>query len=102
MIASGSSAKTVKLWNIQAKELMQTFYYGGSVYGGVAFSSNNLYLAFGGDGDNSIQLQDLKSKICYATLIGHKSYINAICFSEDSQLLYTGGDENKLIVWNIS
>lgn len=59
-IASASPDKTVKLWNSKTKELLQTLDYNGEMYGGIALSSNNRYLAYGGDGDYSIKLQDLE------------------------------------------
>jgi len=41
IMASGSDDNTVKLWDVQKKQLIQTFKYNGAVYGGVALSTNN-------------------------------------------------------------
>lgn len=54
IIASGSDDKTVKLWNTKTKKSIHSFPYTDTVYGGVALSYDNRYLAFGGDGDYSI------------------------------------------------
>ncbi|EGR27214.1 WD40 repeat protein [Ichthyophthirius multifiliis] len=51
--------------------------------------------------DNNIKIWNIKRFECFCTLKGHKNQVNSIAkFSEDQNLIISGGDDKNLILWN--
>ena len=66
----------------------------------VSFSSNNQWLASGGD-DNTARLWHLTDSTKNQTLVGHSKSIRSVSFSSDSQWLASGSDDNTVRLWHL-
>ncbi|MFN7761566.1 MAG: WD40 repeat domain-containing protein [Pseudanabaena sp.] len=97
-IATGSWDKTVKLWNLEGKEI-QTLKGHSSGVTSVAFSPDGKTIATGSV-DNTVKLWNLEGKEIQ-TLKGHSSGVNSVAFSPDGKTIATGSGDNTVKLWNL-
>ncbi|KAM3104714.1 TIR domain-containing protein, partial [Phormidesmis sp. 146-33] len=86
-LATGSYDNTVKLWDLQGREL-QTLKGHSERVNSVSFSPDGKTLATGSY-DNTVKLWDLQGRELQ-TLKGHSSYVTSVSFSPDGKTLATG------------
>jgi WD40 repeat protein/cytoskeletal protein RodZ len=98
MIATGSSDSTVKLWNLEGKEL-QTFKGHKDSVDSVAFSPDGKMIATGSS-DNTVKLWNLEGKELQ-TFKGHKDSVDSVAFSPDGKMIATGSSDNTVKLWNL-
>ncbi|KAM3103583.1 toll/interleukin-1 receptor domain-containing protein [Phormidesmis sp. 146-12] len=98
MIATGSEDKTVKLWDLQGRQLQTLKGHSGGVRS-VSFSPDGKTLATGSN-DNTVKLWDLQGRELQ-TLKGHSGMVLSVSFSPDGKTLATGSDDNTAILWNL-
>ncbi|NMF61720.1 nSTAND1 domain-containing NTPase [Brasilonema octagenarum] len=96
-IATASSDKTVKLWNLQGKELHTLIGHQGFV-NDVVFSPDGETIATASF-DKTVKLWNLQGKE-QQTLTGHKLGVNSIVFSPDGKTLATASSDNTVKLWN--
>ncbi|MEH1879444.1 nSTAND1 domain-containing NTPase [Nostoc sp.] len=101
---SAGQGGTVKLWNLEGKEL-QTLLAHQSKVRTVAFSPNrdNQILASAGD-DGTVKLWKRNSTGQFETqpnqtLNGHKAGVNSVVFSRDNQILASASDDGTVKLW---
>jgi WD40 repeat protein len=100
-ILSGSSDRTIKLWDISSGKLLQTFSrHSGSVWS-VAVSPNGQRFA-SGSGDNTADVWDLATGKFLCTLAGHSGTVWSTAFSADSTTLATGSDDRTIRLWSMT
>ena len=73
-IASGSSDKTVRLWDVQSGERVRIFIGHTSMILSLAMSPDGRHMA-SADEDGTIKTWDLSSGRCISPLIGHNSCV---------------------------
>ncbi|CAA0841312.1 Transcription initiation factor TFIID subunit 5 [Striga hermonthica] len=73
-IATGSSDKTVRLWDVQSEECVRIFIGHRSSVLCLAMSPDGRYMA-SGDEDGKIMMWDLSSGRCVSPMVGHSSCI---------------------------
>lgn len=78
-IATGSSDKTVRLWDVQSGECVRVFVGHRSMILALAMSPDGRYMA-SGDEDGTIMMWDLSSGRCLTPLIGHTSCVWSLAF----------------------
>jgi hypothetical protein len=100
LLASGSTDKTLKLWNLEPGILRQTLSGHGSAVWAVAFSSDGQLLA-SGSGDKTIKLWQAADGQLLNTLIGHQDTVWAVAFSSDGQLLASGSGDQTIKLWQV-
>ncbi|MBN4049983.1 WD40 repeat domain-containing protein, partial [bacterium AH-315-M10] len=66
----------------------------------IALSRDGRWLALGSR-DHKIYLRDLDRKASMKTLSGHKTTIVSLGFSQDGKRLVSGGDEGRVILWDL-
>jgi len=95
MLASGSSDRTVKLWETRTGRLMRTF-TGHSLYiHSVAFSPDGKSVASGG-GDRTVRLWDVESGRIRFQLKGHTKYVRTVCFAADGKTLASASGDGTV------
>ena len=100
-LVSGSSDKTVVLWDMQTGGVIRTFYgHAGSVLS-VSISMHCTIIA-SGSADKTICLWNAETRECYCIIDGHSGQINSVSFSPTNpQLLISGSSDNSIQQWDI-
>lgn len=78
-IATGSSDKTVRLWDVQSGECVRIFIGHRSMILSLAMSPDGRFMA-SGDEDGTIMMWDLSTGRCVTPLIGHTSCVWTLAF----------------------
>jgi WD40 repeat protein/ABC-type dipeptide/oligopeptide/nickel transport system ATPase subunit len=97
-IVSGSDDNTIKLWNLEGKELCTFIGHNNSVIS-VTFSPDGKTIA-SGSLDNTIKIWNLEGKeLC--TFIGHNNSVISVTFSPDGKTIASGSLDNTIKIWNL-
>ncbi|PLZ99732.1 hypothetical protein CI592_19260, partial [Fischerella thermalis CCMEE 5328] len=100
ILASGSSDKTIKLWDIATGKVIKTLTYGSSVTN-ITFSPDGKLLA-AGSSDKTIKLWDIASGKVIQTLTGHSNIVKSVVFSPDGKVVASGSNDNTIKLWNVA
>ncbi|PPS42700.1 serine/threonine-protein kinase [Chroococcidiopsis sp. TS-821] len=100
-ILSGSSDRTIKLWDVSNGQLLQTFSRHSGTVWSVAVSPDGQRFA-SGSGDNTADVWDLTTGKFLRTLAGHSGTVWSTAFSADSTMLATGSDDRTIRLWSMS
>ncbi|HEV3443115.1 MAG TPA: WD40 repeat domain-containing protein [Gemmataceae bacterium] len=98
LLASGSSDKTIRLWDAPTHEQLAVIPLGSSVYS-VAFRPDGTRLA-AGCADNTVRLIDVSRRQQVAELRGHTDYVHAVAWSPDGTRLVSGSGDFTVRVWD--
>jgi WD40 repeat protein len=98
IIATGSLDRTVKLWNIDGKEL-QTFILTDCVTS-VAFSPNGKTIATVSGRSKTVKLWNIDGKELQ-TFTGHTDFVGSLAFSPDGKMIATGSADKTAKLWNL-
>ncbi|KAL1212031.1 Protein FIZZY-RELATED 1 [Cardamine amara subsp. amara] len=97
-LAIGTSTGTVQIWDVLRCKRIRTMEGHRLRVGALAWSSSVLS---SGSRDKNILQRDIRSKEDHVSkLTGHKSEICGLKWSHDNRELASGGNDNKLFVWN--
>ena len=100
MIAAGNFDHTAILWDVKTRAVVWTVAGFRDILSSVAFSTNGFFAAatFGG----IIKVFDLVERKELATLIGHKTGVIQLAFSNDGRTLASGSDDYTVKLWNLA
>ena len=99
-IVSGSSDKTIKLWDVKDRVLLHTFDDHKSGVNSVAFSPDGQYIVSGSN-DNTVKLWDIDNNKLVHTFDKHEQSVKTVSFSPDGQYLVSGSNDKKLKLWHV-
>ncbi|MCZ2202567.1 MAG: WD40 repeat domain-containing protein, partial [Cylindrospermopsis raciborskii PAMP2012] len=97
-IATGSWDKTVRLWNLQGKNIQQFRGHEGGITR-VCFSPDGQSIGTGSE-DGTARLWNLQGKNIQQ-FRGHEGGITSVCFSPDGQSIGTGSEDGTARLWNL-
>ncbi|AZL53363.1 hypothetical protein EI285_01765 [Aliarcobacter skirrowii] len=100
-IVSGSSDKTVKLWEINSGKLLKTFTGHKNIVNSIAISSDNRYIV-SGSADDTVRLWDFKSGKLLKTLNGHSNSVDSVVISSDSKYIVSGSLDKTVKLWDVN
>jgi uncharacterized protein with WD repeat len=100
-LATTSSDRTVKLWDVATGKQMGGHAAHTAVVTSVAFSPDGKTLASAA-WDLSVQLWDVAGGKISADLRGHADGINAIAFSPDGKLLASASADSTVKLWDVA
>ncbi|MBV7336044.1 hypothetical protein KFU94_48985 [Chloroflexi bacterium TSY] len=99
-LASGSDDNTIKLWDVESGETLQTLTGHSSSVRSVAWSPDGRSLASGSD-DSSIKVWDVENGKTLQTLTGHSGWVRSVVWSPDGRSLASGSDDSSIKVWDV-
>lgn len=100
-IATGSSDKTVRLWDVQSGDCVRIFIGHRSMILSLAMSPDGRYMA-SGDEDGTVMMWDLSSGRCITPLTGHSSCVWSLAFSGEGSLLASGSADCTVKLWDVT
>ena len=100
-LASGSGDDTIRLWNTNTGELIETFEGHTSYVTSVAFSPDGQTLA-SGSGDDTIRLWNANTGELIETFEGHRDYVTSIAFNPNGHTLASGSGDDTIRLWNVN
>ncbi|XP_071920810.1 transcription initiation factor TFIID subunit 5 isoform X4 [Coffea arabica] len=100
-IATGSSDKTVRLWDVQSGECVRIFIGHRSMILSLAMSPDGRYMA-SGDEDGTVMMWELASGRCISPLVGHTSCVWTLAFSCEGSLLASGSADCTVKLWDVT
>lgn len=100
LLASGSSDKKVVVFDLLNDTIAYTLADFPSEITCVKISPDGQLLAVASL-DKEISLYDATRGQLLAQLEGHKSRVRDLCFNSNSSMLYSCGDDSRVIVWGI-
>ncbi|AQK43017.1 Transcription initiation factor TFIID subunit 5 [Zea mays] len=100
-IGTGSSDKTVRLWDVQTGECIRMFIGHRSMVLSLAMSPDGRYMA-SGDEDGTIMIWDLSTGCCVSPLLGHSSCVWTLAFSCEGALLASGSADCTVKLWDVA
>ncbi|KIK63872.1 hypothetical protein GYMLUDRAFT_162248 [Collybiopsis luxurians FD-317 M1] len=97
LLISGSLDNTIKVWDIESAETMQTFF--GHIEGvwGVAVDKMRLV---SGSHDRTIKVWNRDEGRCVSTLVGHTAAVSCVALGEDK--IISGSDDCDIRIWSFS
>ncbi len=97
IIASGSGDNTIKLWDIEGREILTLKGHADDVLS-IAFSPDGKIIA-SGSYDNTIKLWNLDKEQSH-TLKGHSGAVHTVAFSPNGEIIASGSNDNTIKLWN--
>ena len=98
-LASGSSDKTIRFWDLHTRKLETTLIEHTNFIHSVVFSPDGQTLA-NASSDGTIRLWNTHNGKHIKTLTGHRDWVTSVAFSPDGQTLASGGAGGKILLWN--
>jgi WD40 repeat protein len=106
LIVSGSWDKTLRLWDVQSGQCLNTLQDGGTSVWSAQFSPDGtLVAAASGDivydypADCFVRLWEVQSGTCLNILRGHQNSVDGVAFSPDGRFLLSASDTIRL--WDV-
>ncbi|NMG05524.1 NB-ARC domain-containing protein [Brasilonema sp. UFV-L1] len=99
-LASGSSDRTLKLWDISNGRCLKTLLGHTRWVRSVAFSPDGTILASCG-GDNTLKLWDVREGQCLKTWRGHSGWLWSVAFSPDGYTLASASEDKTVKLWDV-
>ena len=99
-IVSGSYNNTIKIWDIQSGECLNTLYGYSSWVQSVAISPDGKTIV-SGSSDETIKIWDNQSGECLNTLEGHSGYVSSVAISPDGKTIVSGSGNGTIKIWDI-
>ncbi len=99
LLASGSADRTIKLWNWQTGECLQTLQGHKSWIWAVSFSPDGQWLA-SSSYDATTRVWHVSTGECLQTLEAHPSSVASVTFSANGQWLATSSFDQTIKIWH--
>jgi len=98
---SGSSDKTLRLWEVSSGKCLRTFEGHTDRVNSVSWSPDG-HWALSGSDDKTLRLWEVSSGKYLRTFEGHTSDINSVSWSPDGHWALSGSDDKTLRLWEVS
>ena len=99
-VVSGSWDGTIKIWDIQSGECLDTLEGHLSGVISVAITPDGERVVTG-SWDGTIKIWDMQSGECLDTLKGHSSDVESVAITPDGKRVVTGSSDNTIKIWDM-
>lgn len=100
LVVSGSSDKTLRIWNPVTGRSLHTLEGHTAAINAVAISPDG-QLIVSGSSDKTLRVWDLESLTVMQLLKGHKGAVNAVAIAPNGQFMVSGSSDNTLRIWDL-
>ncbi len=100
-IVTGSSDKTVKIWDFNNIKQIKSFKNAKSAIRSVAISNDNKYVA-AGDTKGYIYIWDVNNNKLIKSFKAHNDIITSIIFSNNSDKVISSSGDGKIKIWSLA
>jgi len=101
LLASGSSDKTIRLWDIQTGGVVETFHGHSSGVLSVSISQDSVMIASGSE-DKTIRLWDIQKRNCHCIIDHHQDIVTCVDFSPtDPRRLMSASFDGTVRQWGV-
>ena len=98
-IVSGSSDKTLKVWDAANRALLKTLSGHDRPVSSVAFSPDGRFIV-SGSWDKTLKLWDAANGALLKTFKGHGDLVQSVAFSRDGRFIVSGSRDQTLKLWD--
>src|SRR6201994_1305782 len=99
-VVSGSSDKTVRIWNVETGSEEKMLEGHSSWVNSVAFSHDGRRVV-SGSSDNTVRIWNVETGSEEKMLEGHSDPVNSVAFSHDGKRVVSGSDDKTVWIWNV-
>ncbi len=99
-VISGSSDKTLKVWNLKTGEIERSLAGHFDSVNAIAITPDSKWV-ISGSSDKTLIVWNQETGRKERTLIGHTDSVNTIAITPDSKWVISGSSDKTLIVWNL-
>lgn len=99
-LVSGSSDKTVKLWDFESGQLLKTFKGHGGAITSVCIGPDNRRIVSTGE-DNTLKLWDVENGSLLKSLEGHNDSVTSAVIGKNNLLIVSGSRDASIKLWDI-
>jgi len=100
-VVSGSSDKTIKVWNVATGRLEQTLNGHTNWVLSVAFNNDGTKVV-SGSSDNTIKVWNVATGETEQTLNGHNATVYSVAFNDDGTKVVSGSLDRTIKVWDVA
>jgi WD40 repeat protein len=102
MLVCGCGDRTLRIWDAQTSDLVQSFegQNGKLIYSAVFSPCGNMIVS-GGD-ENIVRIWDISSGQCKSMLKGHSNSVRAVCWCGTGDRVISGSLDSSVRVWDVS
>ena len=99
-VVSGSSDKTLILWDFATSEEVISFYGHKGAITSVGFSCDGKYI-ISGSTDSTVRIWDVGTGKEIRRFYGHAQVVNSVCFNPDRNYAMSGSYDGTIKIWDI-
>jgi WD40 repeat protein len=100
ILASGSEDYTVKLWDVNTGQCLQSWQAADDEILSIAFSPDGKTLATSGN-ELAIKLWDINRRECLQVLQGHTKWVFSVTYSQDGKTLISASQDGNVRIWDV-
>ncbi|MCX6376588.1 MAG: TIR domain-containing protein [Armatimonadetes bacterium] len=100
LAVSGSTDKTVRVWDIEAGKCMAKLEGHAGYVSGVAMTPDGR-LAVSSSADKTVRVWNIEAGKCKAKLEGHADYVLCVAVTSDGRVAVSGSADGTVRVWDI-
>ena len=99
LVASASSDKTIRLWELETGRMLRVLDYHGDNVTSLSFSPDGKTIA-SGSLDKTVGIADVKTGRLIRSLQGHADEVNSVAFSPDGKTIASASRDESIFLWD--